>query len=51
MNDTEILDELLIMLDTDIMVDWDHNDAGEEFLRLANYAARMRKGEPCDDQG
>jgi hypothetical protein len=49
MNDTEILDELLIMLDNCIICDWDHNDAGEEFLRLANYVARMRKGEPCDD--
>jgi hypothetical protein len=49
MNDTEILDDLIIMLNTSIMCDWDHNDAGEEFLRLANCIDRMRKGEPCDD--
>jgi hypothetical protein len=49
MNDTEILDELIIRLDYCVMCDWDHNDAGEEFLKIVNYVARARKGEPCDD--
>ncbi len=51
MNDKEILDELLIMLEICLICDWDYNDAGEEFLRLANYVTRMRKGEPCEGQG
>ena len=49
MTDAEILDEIEAMLETDIMCDWDHNDAGAEFLKLANYIARLRKGESCDD--